>query len=178
MGPVLPVDIILHIFVVGTFDSSDLEDRTAFPLLVSQVNRSWRALALQATPLWKTLVYKGHPKFILIPPSRNKIKPSEYYPLINLFLERSSTRPLTIHLDLRHYDHDYAIREADTTGSGHPIDPLLRLLTPHGSRFQHFTFISNTWIDVVQVLRYHIYNLQMPLLESVCVFQLTVVYTS
>src|SRR5882762_612465 len=166
MKPDLPVDIILHIFVVGTFSSSDLEDRMAFPLLVSQVNKSWRDLALEASRLWNTIVYKGHPKLILIPPSREKFKPKDYYPLINLFLERSGARLLTIHLDLRDFDHDYTVREADTTGPGHPIDPLLRLLTPHGYRFQHFTFISNTWIDIVQVLRYHIYSLDMPLLET------------
>ena len=175
MKPLLPVDVILHIFDIGTFDSSDLEDRMAFPLLVSQVNKSWRGLTLQASRLWSCIVYNGHPKFVLIPPSREKIKPRIYYPLINLFLERSRARPLTVHLDLRHYDHDYTVREADTTGPGHPIDPLLNLLTPHGYRFQHFTFISNTWIDVVQVLRYHIYGLKMPLLET---FELTRAYLS
>ena len=174
-GLPLPLDIILHVFDVGTFDSPDLEDRMAFPLLVSQVNKSWRGLALQASRLWSSIVYLGHPKFTLIPPSRRKVKPSYYYPLINLFLERSRTHPLTIRLDLRHNDHNYTVREVDLTGSGHPIDPLLHLLTPHGSRFLHFIFIANTWSDVVQVLRYHIFNLYAPLLESI---ELTRAYLS
>lgn len=175
MKPLLPVDIILHIFHVGTFDSPDIEDRMTFPLHVSQVNRSWRALALQTSRLWSFIIYQGHPKFIIIPLSREKIKPSHYYPLINLFLERSRTRPLTIHLDLRHHNHNYTVREVDFTGPGHPVDPLLHVLTPHGTRFQNFTFIANTWTDVVQLICYHICSLHMPLLNS---FKLTRAYLS
>lgn len=180
--PSLPHDILLHIFDMGTFHSPGLDDRTDFPLLISQVNKTWRSLALQSSRLWATIVYKGHPKFVVMPimhgaKHKRKINPrsSFYYPLIYLFLERSRAQPLSIYIDIRHRDHDYTVREVDVGGEGHPIDPLLRLLTPHGARFKHFSFIANTWIDIIQLLRFHIYHLRMPQLES---FELSRAYLS
>lgn len=167
----LPIDIILHIIDVGTFDSGDIEDYMLFPLHVSHVCKTWRDLALNTSRLWTTIAYKGHPKFVKMPLVReNKKKPPEYYPLICLFLARSEERPITIHLDLRNPDHDYSVVEADVTGKGHPIDNLLNVLTSHASRIKTLTFVSNSWIDVIQVLRYHLYSLKMPNLEH---FELT-----
>lgn len=170
----LPIDIILHIFDVGTFDSGDIDDHMLFPIHVSHVCKTWRELALNTNRLWRTIVWKGHPKFVKMPLFREmKKKPREYYPLICLFLERSEQRSITIHLDLRNPDHDYSVVEIDVTGRGHPIDNLLFVLTPHASRIRTFTFTSNSWIDVIQVLRYHLYSLKMPNLER---FELTRAY--
>lgn len=138
-----------------------------FPLLVSQVNKTWRSLAHQSSWLWSSIVFRGFPKFVIVPLSPNhKVNPNFYYPLIAYFLQRSRKQPLDIHIDIRDPHHDYTIREVDVGGQGHPIDTLMHLLTPHGPRFKTFRFIANSWIDTIQLLRHHIYQLHMPQLES------------
>ena len=167
----LPIDIIYHIIDIGTFDSGDIEDYMLFPLRMSHVCRAWRSMTLNTSRLWRTIAYKAPPKLPKLPLMRGTLqRPTEYYPLICLFLERSEERSIDIHLDLRQPDYNYSVVEHDVTGKGHPIDNLLSVLTPHASRIKTFTFISNNWTDVVQVLRHHIYTLNMPNLER---FELT-----
>ncbi|KAF7974175.1 hypothetical protein HWV62_13307 [Athelia sp. TMB] len=143
---------------MGTLHSLDVEDRMEFPLLVSQVNTTWRTLALNSSRLWASIVYKGFPKFVLTPVmlTKQKLKVNPhglfYYPLIALFLQRSRAQPLDIHIDIRDPHHDYTVREVDVSGLGHPMDTLLHLLTPYAFRLRGFHFITNTWIDVIQLL--------------------------
>ena len=166
----LPRDVILRIIDVGTFDSGDIEDYMLFPLRMSHVCKTWRDLVLNISRLWNTIAYKGAPKLARLPLMRgNKIPPNDYYPLICLFLKRSEDRLINIHLDLRQPNHDFSVDERDVSGRGHPLDNLLRVFKPHAPRVRTFTFITNTWVDVIQ-LRYHIYTLKMPNLER---FELT-----
>ena len=55
----LPLELLMHVFVLGSFDD------VMFPVLVSHVCHSWRAIALHTQTLWRRVVLTQHSDLIM-----------------------------------------------------------------------------------------------------------------
>ncbi|KLO11219.1 hypothetical protein SCHPADRAFT_482972 [Schizopora paradoxa] len=159
-----PTEIISHIFFLCTVesvesDSIDLAYRTTTqPILLSHVCRRWRAISLATPRLWSVVVIglghvspsscyrlsRGHPLSFDEKSPRNSNSTLQ----IRTFLNRSSSAPLRLHIDLRDEGWTFQLPE-----SSHPSDVysdrlsiVLDLLFHHIRRWQDVEVLSDTWL--------------------------------
>ncbi|KDQ51883.1 hypothetical protein JAAARDRAFT_40708 [Jaapia argillacea MUCL 33604] len=145
-----PLNIVKRIFTLGTHDSDDFSDRISFPLLVSHVCRTWRAIAFVLPALWSTITMRDS---------------SGEYRWDQELLSRSHQHPLTIYLDFRDPRWDFSDEDSHHLKAVQ-VSRILDILLPHAYRFKEFTLLVETWAPIYHtLLRFpkHI----MPLLESV-----------
>ena len=88
----LPPELLSQIFI------SCLPENPCFsplfsPLLLTQVCHYWRVVALETHELWSTVMIRNH-----------AMKRRGILSLLNLWLERSGTRPLDVFLDIYFID--------------------------------------------------------------------------
>ncbi|KAF8149066.1 hypothetical protein B0H34DRAFT_194059 [Crassisporium funariophilum] len=87
----LPYEILSHIFVIYTFEDEKVDPRFPFlvpeksngPLHICSISRQWRQIALTTPILWSSIFVCQHPDLRLV----------------KLWLERSRSHPLTLHLE-------------------------------------------------------------------------------
>ncbi|KZP13912.1 hypothetical protein FIBSPDRAFT_936033 [Athelia psychrophila] len=136
----LPNELIAHIFTMGsTSEPPRLYRRTSrslpFPLLVSSISRRWRDAAISSPPLWSRLLFTATLADSWI--SR-------------LFLPRSGTHPLDIHINL-----EYAV---------HSMERVLEIILPHCERWR--TLCVNR-LSLLKLTLPAIRDISVPLLQHV-----------
>ncbi|KAA1477389.1 hypothetical protein DENSPDRAFT_933680 [Dentipellis sp. KUC8613] len=130
----LSQDVLQYIWEMGTWESDSGKENIIFPLKVSQVCRSWRALAIATPTLWTVISLLG------------EHQGSDYFQQ-QQSLARSKNCSLTVFVDLGYVQYDEnesGIYTYDTLDSSFPsLAHIARLLKPHVSRIQTFTVLAD-----------------------------------
>ncbi|KII91582.1 hypothetical protein PLICRDRAFT_51724 [Plicaturopsis crispa FD-325 SS-3] len=145
----LPIDVLYRIFLLATFDAEPVEALDA-PITISHVSPDWRAIALAAPLLWKTIVATWD-----MP---------ETYPLVHMFLARSQQVPLDVCLDLRPLSESKRSWDDKPEVDAAPA-ALVDSLIPYAHRFQSFELLSDVW-PIIHYAMQRFRDLPMPLLEK------------
>ena len=128
----LPREIIAEIFcncVQGPREAVWISARSA-PLLLCRVCSSWRALAQVTPKLWSSISIRIH--------RQNDIDPLICTRIINTWLERSGTLPLTVTIDHTAYN----VPSIEPT----VLDAILSVVCSHSSRWQNVDITA--WLPV------------------------------
>lgn len=156
----LPSEILAHVFSFGSrsYDherraATDIQDSTTFPVLASHVCRYWRRIALSNARLWRTILLTFHDLDNIYDPMTSSQSCTHSCPKLSLlwrkraetFLTRSRSHPIHLHLDLR--DPLWDFQRQDSSHGFHWLlmQPVLDVLLPHASRWQHVSLISDTY---------------------------------
>ncbi|TFY66345.1 hypothetical protein EVG20_g4746 [Dentipellis fragilis] len=132
----LSQDLMQYIWEMGTWESDDDRDNILFPVQVSQVCRSWRALAIDSPTLWKVISLQG------------ELRDSDYFQQ-QQFLVRSMNCSLTVFInlcDMRREEDESGRPTYDALDSSFPsLARIARLLEPHVRRIETFTVLADDY---------------------------------
>ena len=132
----LPAEILAEIFVLCMNSDISSFDLTQSPLLVGQVCKGWRQVALSTQTLWSSITVTDY--------HRNSSE------MAKLWMSRATSAPLTIRLDS-------TLRHSST------IEPAIAVLVQYCDRWQHLdiNFHRRMHVSCLSSIRHH-----LPLLES------------
>lgn len=156
-------ELLSKIFTLVTHDSCDRYDAILYPIVVSHVARRWRHVALSTSTLW-TSVILTHPS------------PWSQLSRTIAYLSRSRRRPLDLFLDFR--DPSWNWQEDHHSFGWKHMENVIRLLSPHVSRWRNLELFTDTWSPIFTFLWYLRRVESAPILESISLFRCNVYFAS
>jgi len=156
-------ELLSQIFTLVTHDSGDRYDAILYPIILSHVARRWRHIALSTSTLW-SFVILTHPS------------PWSQLSRTIAYLSRSRRRSLDLFLDFR--DPSWNWQEDQHSFGWKHMENVIRLLSPHVSRWRNLELFTDTWSPIFTFLWY-LRNVQSaPMLESISLSRCNVYFAS
>lgn len=156
-------ELLSKIFLFATYDSYDPHDTILYPIIVSHVSSLWRQVALSTSALWTSIILT-HPS------------PWSQLSRTVAYLSRSRRRPLRLFLDFRDPSWNWE-EESHSFGWKH-MENVVRLLSPHVSRWLTLELLTDTWAPIYTFLWY-VRNVESaPMLENISLSRCNIYFAS
>jgi hypothetical protein len=156
-------ELLSHIFTLVVHDSGDRYDAILYPIILSHVVRRWRHIAMSTSILWTSIILT-HPS------------PWSQLSRTVAYLSRSHRRPLDIFLDFR--DPSWNWQEDQHSFGWKHMENVIRLLSPHVSRWRNLELFTDTWSPIFTFLWYLRKVQSAPMLESISLSRCNIYFAS
>src|ERR1700691_3207131 len=156
-------ELLSQIFVLVTHGSHDRYDAILYPIIISHISRRWREVALSTSTLWTSIILT-HPS------------PWSQLSRTIAYLSRSRRRPLDLFLDFRDPSWNWQ-EDLHTFGWKH-MENVIRLLSPHVSRWRNLELFTDTWSPIFTFLWYLRKVQSAPMLERLSLSRCNVYFAA